>query len=68
MKALQEFVDEHYYILEENGKADIEQKLDVILANYSGKLNEATYNKFSSELFPKIKPYVNMIDNTKGPF
>jgi len=54
--------------LKDAEKGDIEQKLDTILAKYNGKLDERTYNKFSSELLPKIKPHVNMIDNTKGPF
>ena len=68
MKVLQDFVDEHYYQLKDAEKGDIEQKLDTILAKYNGKLEKRTYNKFSSELLPKIKPHVNMIDNTKGPF
>ena len=40
----------------------------VVKNSKNGEIDEATYNKFSLDLFPKIKPFVNMIDNTKGPF
>jgi hypothetical protein len=32
------------------------------------QLNETGYNNISTRIFPKVKPFVNMIDNTKGPY
>ena len=49
-------------------KQKIEENLTASLKDKDEKLDEADYNKISFELFPKVKPYVNMIDNTKGPF
>jgi hypothetical protein len=58
--------------LTDEEKQKIEQNLTASLNNIYNmkdeKLDEADYNKISFELFPKVKPYVNMIDNTKGPF
>ena len=34
----------------------------------TGKLDESGYNNISSRVFPKVKPHINMIDNTLGPF
>ena len=31
-------------------------------------IDEDGYNKLSTTVFPEVKPYINMIDNTKGPF
>ena len=34
----------------------------------SNDLDEEGYNIISAKIFPKVKPYINMIDNTKGPY
>jgi len=34
----------------------------------TGWIDEEGYNNISYTVFPEVKPYINMIDNTKGPF
>ena len=34
----------------------------------TGQINETGYNNISDKVFPNVDPYVNMINNTKGPF
>lgn len=31
-------------------------------------MDESGYNNISFNVFPKVKPHVNLIDNTIGPF
>lgn len=34
----------------------------------TGLIDEKGYNNISDSVFPDYKPFVNMINNTKGPF
>lgn len=34
----------------------------------TGVIGETGYNAISDAVFPLVKPFINMVDNTKGPF
>lgn len=34
----------------------------------TNKMDEEGYNNISTRVFPEVKPFINMINNTKGPF
>ena len=54
--------------MDQEAKDKLTTKLEFKLNSVDGKLTAAEYDAISSKLFPKVKPYINMIDNKRGPF
>lgn len=49
-------------------KADFEANAIKVNGTATKWIDENGYNNLSTSVFPEVKPYVNMIDNSKGPF
>jgi len=49
-------------------KAEIYDNTTKPTPTATGKIDEKGYNTISAMIFPAVKPYINMIDNTKGPY